>query len=164
MAAPLAEALCCVGIFLSLYAYYVEIKSNQDPNYSPLCNINDSISCTRVFNSKYGSIFYIPNSILGALFFSTALAMCYFKQYDLVFLMSCCGAAGNLLFAYLLYFKLHDFCIVCNLIYLTTFALLFASYRELREHVQYPSIFVVDYFLAKLKLPFLPVDTRPKTM
>lgn len=42
-----------IGVILSIYAYYVEIQSEKDSNYEALCDINEHISCTKVFSSKW---------------------------------------------------------------------------------------------------------------
>lgn len=42
-----------IGIILSIYAYYVETQSELDSNYEAMCDINEHISCTKVFSSKW---------------------------------------------------------------------------------------------------------------
>ena len=53
--------LCILGIFICLYSIQVEIYKSRDKNYVAYCDINDWISCSRVFNSKYFSIFFFSN-------------------------------------------------------------------------------------------------------
>lgn len=43
---------CLVGLLLSLYALYVEIKAEANDNYEAMCDINEYISCSKVFTSK----------------------------------------------------------------------------------------------------------------
>jgi vitamin-K-epoxide reductase (warfarin-sensitive) len=46
------------GIVLSSYAYYVEGSKSADENYVALCDINENVTCSKVFNSKYGKGMY----------------------------------------------------------------------------------------------------------
>ena len=50
----LSLLLYAVGLGISGYSYYVSMKSKDDENYVALCDIDESISCTKVFNSTYG--------------------------------------------------------------------------------------------------------------
>ena len=43
---------CFTGLVLSAYAYYVELKKSQDDSYTAMCDINEQISCSKVFTSK----------------------------------------------------------------------------------------------------------------
>ncbi|CAB4005818.1 Vitamin K epoxide reductase complex subunit 1 1 [Paramuricea clavata] len=74
--------LCLLGIVLSVYALYVEVKKMQDKSFTAMCDINAKMSCSKVFSSKYGtgfglveplfgkdSVFNIPNSIYGIAFY-----------------------------------------------------------------------------------------------
>ena len=53
-----------VGLFLSLYSLQVEIKAEHDKNYRAFCDINEHISCTKVFMSPYGRGFGIIGQVL----------------------------------------------------------------------------------------------------
>ena len=48
---------CFLGIALSCYALYVEIKKEQDDSYVAMCDFNEKMSCTKVFSSKYDKCF-----------------------------------------------------------------------------------------------------------
>ena len=43
-----------VGLIISGYSYYVHIAKKADENYVALCDIDETISCSKVFTSKYG--------------------------------------------------------------------------------------------------------------
>ena len=48
---------CFAGIALSSYAFYVETKKEHDDSYVAMCDISESMSCTKVFSSKYTKLF-----------------------------------------------------------------------------------------------------------
>lgn len=84
--------LSILGIFICLYSIQVEIYKSRDKSYVAFCDINDYISCSRVFNSKYGkgfglmpenSILNQHNSIYGLIFFIIQLLLCKcFKKHS----------------------------------------------------------------------------------
>ena len=43
-----------VGLTISGYSYYVSMAKKADENYVALCDIDETISCSKVFTSKYG--------------------------------------------------------------------------------------------------------------
>ena len=57
--------LCLCGAGLAGYAYYVEMESEKNPEYEALCDINEEISCTKVFNSEYGKGFGVIQKFVG---------------------------------------------------------------------------------------------------
>lgn len=48
--------LCLVGLLISVYGYIVETSSHEDPSYTPSCDVNTWISCSKAINSKCGFI------------------------------------------------------------------------------------------------------------
>ncbi|KAG2459277.1 VKORL protein, partial [Polypterus senegalus] len=57
--------VCLLGILLSVYAYHVQREVTKDPNYVALCDLNDSLSCSKVFTSRWGRGFGLLGSIFG---------------------------------------------------------------------------------------------------
>ena len=53
----LSLLLYAMGIGLSSFAYYVELQKSADEKYVALCDIDEGMSCSKVFNSKYGKGF-----------------------------------------------------------------------------------------------------------
>ena len=44
--------VCIMGVVLSMYALYVEMTKLQNSDYRAMCDINEAISCSKVFTSK----------------------------------------------------------------------------------------------------------------
>ena len=155
----LSLLLYTTGIGLSSYAYYVELAKEADEKYVALCDINEDISCSRVFNSKYGKGFGLVASILGEKHILNQHNALYgIGFYSFLTLLFVCGGNSRFLayiqfysffiasgmscyLAYILYFVLKDICVVCIGTYAVNFLLLLLSYckkRSLRKRVSAP--------------------------
>lgn len=48
------HALCSVlGLLVSLYALHVETRKHKDPSYRALCDISNTMNCSRVLTSEW---------------------------------------------------------------------------------------------------------------
>ncbi|XP_060795401.1 vitamin K epoxide reductase complex subunit 1 isoform X2 [Neoarius graeffei] len=47
--------LCVLGLILSVYALHVEVSRENDPNYRAMCDLAESVSCSKVFTSSYST-------------------------------------------------------------------------------------------------------------
>ncbi|XP_045609261.1 vitamin K epoxide reductase complex subunit 1-like protein 1 isoform X2 [Procambarus clarkii] len=131
--------LAFIGIGLSLYALYVEVMKESDAAYQAMCDISPSISCSKVFTSKYGRGFGIigellgddhimnqPNSIPGIIFYSLIIVLGETKSLKVAKVQRTVISLSNLMsayLAYLLYFVLKDFCVVCVSTYIVNILL-----------------------------------------
>ncbi|XP_019881481.1 vitamin K epoxide reductase complex subunit 1-like protein 1 [Aethina tumida] len=134
-----------IGLGLSIYAYYVGLNLEVDPQYEPLCDIHFRISCSKPFMSRYGkgfglfpkdSIFYKPNSLFGIFYYSllTILAQTNTKFTTTIsFIAILFSNVASLWFAYILYFKLFDLCLVCAGTYVVNFTNLLSVNLKLKE-------------------------------
>merc|ERR1712212_391568 len=140
------------GLTISAYSYYVSMAKKADENYVALCDIDEKISCSKVFTSKYGKGFGLvelitgdethpmnqPNSLYGIIFYalfgmlylcsgsSNFLANLQFYSFILANVMSC-------YLGYILYFVLEDLCVLCLSTYVVNFMLLLLSYCKKRS-------------------------------
>ncbi|RDD41557.1 Vitamin K epoxide reductase complex subunit 1 [Trichoplax sp. H2] len=77
-----------VGLALSVYALHVETTKESNKNYKAFCDFGASISCSKVFTSKYGKGFGLiapifgqhsslnqPNSIYGIIFYCIQICL-----------------------------------------------------------------------------------------
>ncbi|XP_031557315.1 vitamin K epoxide reductase complex subunit 1-like [Actinia tenebrosa] len=141
--------LCLTGIGLSVYALHVELSKTQDDNYKALCDISEHMSCSKVFASKYGTGFglvepvlgkdsplNIPNSIFGIVFYSLVCILGLFKSKFAamtIFLFSVTSCIGSVYLGYILYFVLHDVCVVCISTYIVNGLLFIINFISLRK-------------------------------
>uniref|UniRef100_A0A6J0UXK5 vitamin-K-epoxide reductase (warfarin-sensitive) n=1 Tax=Pogona vitticeps TaxID=103695 RepID=A0A6J0UXK5_9SAUR len=139
--------LCAAGLALSVYAFHVETSKERDASYQAMCDINAAISCSRVFTSRWGrgfglvagllglhSVFNQPNSIFGIAFYLLQILLGFSNSGLAAITLlgsSVVSIAGSLYLAYILFFVLHDFCVICVTTYVLNFALLFLNYKRL---------------------------------
>ncbi|XP_062994513.1 vitamin K epoxide reductase complex subunit 1 [Elgaria multicarinata webbii] len=139
--------LCAVGLALSVYAFHVETSKERDDTYQAMCDISAAISCSRVFTSRWGrgfglvagllgphSVFNQPNSVFGLAFYILQVLLGFSSSGLAAITLlgsSFISIAGSLYLAYILFFVLHDFCVICVSTYALNFALLFLNYKRL---------------------------------
>ncbi|KAF5891659.1 vitamin k epoxide reductase complex subunit 1-like protein 1, partial [Clarias magur] len=81
-------ALCVLGLILSVYALHVKFSRESDPDYRAMCDLAESVSCSKVFTSRWGrgfgfvqlfaqedSLLNQPNSLLGIIFYTLQLVL-----------------------------------------------------------------------------------------
>ena len=67
-------ALLCslVGLGASAAAAYTHYHMLSDPTYRSFCDVSATVSCTQVYQSRFGTFRGIPVAIFGTLFFVAA--------------------------------------------------------------------------------------------
>ncbi len=71
-AALLALTCALVGLAASGAAAYTHYHILSDPTYRSFCDVSTTISCSQVYQSRFGTLRGIPVAIFGALFFVAA--------------------------------------------------------------------------------------------
>ncbi|KAL5017491.1 hypothetical protein ScPMuIL_007080 [Solemya velum] len=141
-----AAYICMFGMIVCMYALYVELSAESDKTYRALCDISETISCSKVFTSRYGrgfglvdrvvasdSILNQPNSVFGMLFYLLQIVMIFDVSYAVTFTqlsMALMANVGTVYLAYILY-TMGDFCVVCVTTYVINFALLVCAIFKL---------------------------------
>jgi len=143
--------LCVIGITLSAYALHVKFSKMHNKDYKALCDISEHMSCSKVFTSKYGTGFglvepvmgkdsplNVPNSIFGIIFYSLIVLLGLSKSkvaawINFMFAVSSC--AGSVYLGYILFFILHDTCLVCISTYVVNACLLIINFITLNRAV-----------------------------
>jgi len=120
--------LAILGILISIYSIYIERKHTKQKDYKALCDIRDNVSCSKSFNSKYAKIFFIPNSVIGLIFYIMIIVLIYLNYPKIIFYLSIISVLTSLYLAYISYFKLKNYCIVCNLSYIINILILIFSF------------------------------------
>ncbi|XP_034049180.1 vitamin K epoxide reductase complex subunit 1 [Thalassophryne amazonica] len=140
--------LCTFGLILSVYALHVELSRERNPDYRAMCDLAESVSCSKVFTSRWGrgfglvqffvakdSILNQPNSVLGIIFYTLQLGLgLSIAKRAAMFLVfsSWVSVVGSIYLGAILVFVLEDFCMVCVSTYIINFALLFTNLKRRR--------------------------------
>merc|ERR1712061_16258 len=170
--------LYIIGVGLSSYAYYVEYQLENQPGYKALCDIDESHSCSSVFNSTYGRGFGIvgklmgndshplnvPNSIYGIVFYSLMgmlfiLGSNYRYLVSFQFYMLIVANCMSIYLGYLLYAVLKTLCVVCISTFGVNLMLLLTMYC--RRNALLPKG-VPEYSKVDWKQPGLPEYTSTR--
>jgi uncharacterized membrane protein/protein-disulfide isomerase len=71
-AARIALLCALIGLGASTAAAYVHYHMLTDPTYTSACDISETVSCTKVYSSRFGTWQGIPVAIFGAAWFAFA--------------------------------------------------------------------------------------------
>src|SRR5215216_2823346 len=66
-ARPIILLLAAVALASSIAALYVHFRLIQDPTYSSFCDVNETVSCQAVYQSRYGTVFGVPVAAGGVI-------------------------------------------------------------------------------------------------
>lgn len=105
--------LASIGIAVSLYAYYLTYKIQNQVDYKAACDINDQMSCTKATRSPYSKTFGIPNSVLGLAYYLAIIGFVVTNQPQYLAYLVVGGLLATGYYAYLLFFKVRTICLVC---------------------------------------------------
>ncbi len=124
--------LSIIGLLLSIYASYTEMKLSKNKKHKALCDIHDKISCTKAFSSEYGKMFGVSNSLAGIGFYILLIILAFLNYQMIIFYLAIASMLATIYLAYVSFFKLKNLCIVCTLIYIVNIILLVASYLAIK--------------------------------
>ncbi|XP_023326457.1 vitamin K epoxide reductase complex subunit 1 isoform X2 [Eurytemora carolleeae] len=146
--------LSLTGLGLSIYTFYVETKAKSDEEYSPLCDIDSYISCSKVFKTKFAKGFGMvgdlvgeehplnqPNCVYGIIFYLIFLLLSFINRrfiatFQVLLSLGACGV--SLYLGYLLYFVIQAACVVCIASYAVNLLLLLFSFCKRRALAPQP--------------------------
>ena len=120
--------LATIGLLISVYGITVEHKLQQDEQYKAACDLSDQISCSRPMLSEYNKMLGISNIWACALYYCAIIASTFMELPMLPLILSIVGCAVSIVFAYILYFKIHSFCLICTSLYAINIALMIACF------------------------------------
>ena len=120
--------IAIIGLILAIYAFYTERKLAKNKNYKAVCDFNEQLSCSKNFKSAEAKTFFIPNSVLGILFFIIIIILAYFNRLDYIFYISLPSTLFTIYLAYVSYIKLKNFCLVCTSTYIVNILIFYISY------------------------------------
>ncbi len=123
------QILAVLGFAASWYASAVERKAQRFSDYKAICDIRESMSCTKAFTSSYGKLFGVSNALGGLFFYTLLFILTLFGLPDHIFYLSLLSFWGTLYLIYISYVKMKNFCVVCTFIYIINILLLIFATR-----------------------------------
>lgn len=132
--------LACAGLAAAAASTWVHIRMLQDPAYASFCDINASVSCTQVYQSRYGSVFGVPVALGGVIWFAAVLLLNYAavraprasapNVAGYLLLWSTVGLAVAMYMAYASFFVLGTVCLLCVVVYASVVGIFILSGGE----------------------------------
>jgi uncharacterized membrane protein/protein-disulfide isomerase len=74
-AARVAVACALAGLLASIAAAYVHYNILRDPSYLSFCDVSETMNCSQVYSSRYGSFMGVSVAVFGAIWFAVALLL-----------------------------------------------------------------------------------------
>src|SRR4029078_13712377 len=71
-AAVFALSCALVGLTVSVMAANVHYHMLHDPTYTSFCDVSETVSCTQVYASRFGTFRGVPVAVFGAIWFAFA--------------------------------------------------------------------------------------------
>jgi uncharacterized membrane protein/protein-disulfide isomerase len=126
-----------VGVSASSASAWVHHQLLRDPRYSSFCDVTSTVSCTEAYLSPYGSLFGVPVSVLGLVFFVAVLGLLLAERQaapplrenipGYIFAISIVGLAMVLYLGYAAFFVLRAVCLLCVVTYVAVIGLLLVA-------------------------------------
>ena len=130
-------AFILVGLVASASSVYVHYQLLTDPNYLSFCDINETVSCTQVYLSRYGSVWGIPVAYLGLVWFALGAILVAGSERGTsafrenvpayLFALSTLGLAVVLYLAYASFVQLNVVCFLCVMVYVAVAGMFLVS-------------------------------------
>mmetsp|Transcript_56946 Transcript_56946/g.139749 ORF Transcript_56946/g.139749 Transcript_56946/m.139749 type:complete len:162 (+) Transcript_56946:89-574(+) len=140
--------VCVLGLVLSSYGLYVENQMAANPDFVALCDLGSWASCSKVFHSKYGSglgiissdsFLSMPNTVYGLVYYTLHMVLQHPSLFNnpsartLAVVLGVASIVTSVWLAYVLYFILKDFCILCVSTYVLNAVTLFSALSDQRR-------------------------------
>ena len=129
--------LALVGFASAAASTWVHYQSVQDPGYTSFCDISDSVSCTQVYLSRFGSVNGIPVALLGAFWFGLVLLLTMAGGRDpselgqnigsYLLVLSTLGLSAVLFLGYASLMVLGTLCVLCVVVYVAVVGIFLLS-------------------------------------
>ena len=133
----LLTVLALVGLASAIASLYVHYQLLTRPGYLSFCDVNATVSCSQVYQSRYAYLAGTPVALLGALWYVAVLLVLAGSRWGwpslkenspgYVFLMSTAGLGFVLYMAYASLVLLKIVCLMCVVTYIAVAALFIIS-------------------------------------
>ena len=153
----LLAVLALAGLASALASLYVHHQLLTRPGYLSFCDVNATVSCSQVYQSRYAYLAGVPVALLGALWYVAVLLVLAGGQWGwpglrenapgYVFVLSTLGLGFVLYMAWASLILLKIVCLMCVVTYLAVAALFIIS----GTRTSYPMLTIPRRFLQDAK-------------
>jgi uncharacterized membrane protein len=146
-------AFALLGLGVTGAATYTHYHLISDPGYTSFCDVSETVSCSSVYRSAYGTVMGIPTALVGLLWFLLVFLLALFDKpaaaavpaaapkrkgtsvvtivpsetASYLFLLSTAALAVVLYMAYASFFVLKTLCYLCALTYVAVLGVFIVS-------------------------------------
>ena len=129
--------LALVGLAAAASSTYMHFQLMSAPGYTSFCDINETVSCTQLYQSRYGSVAGVPVALGGVFWFGVVLLLAvadargptasreHVAAYFVVW--STVGLSVAMYMAYASFYVLQTFCLLCGIVYVTVVGIFLLS-------------------------------------
>ena len=73
-------AFALLGLGVTAAATYTHYHLISDPGYTSFCDVSETVSCSSVYRSAYGTVMGIPVALVGLLWFLLVSLLAWFDR------------------------------------------------------------------------------------
>ncbi len=129
--------LALVGLAAAASSSYMHFQLMSNPGYTSFCDINETVSCTQLYQSRFGSVAGVPVALGGVFWFGVVLLLSvadvrgstasreHVAAYFVVW--STVGLSVAMYMAYASVYVLQTFCLLCGIVYVTVVGIFLLS-------------------------------------
>ena len=129
--------LALVGLVAAASSTYVHLQMITDPAYTSFCDINATVSCTQVYQSRYGTVYGVPVAFGGVVWFVGVILLSVASRFSLsattlriggyLLAWSTVGLSVAMYMAYASFFVLQTICVLCLIVYASVIGIFLLS-------------------------------------
>ena len=129
--------LAFAGLVASASSTYVHLQMITDPGYTSFCDINTNVSCTQVYQSRYGTVYGVPVAFGGVVWFIGVILLCVASRFassastlrigGYLLVWSTVGLSVAMYMAYASFFVLQTVCVLCLIVYASVIGIFLLS-------------------------------------
>ncbi|OFZ46227.1 MAG: hypothetical protein A2381_11445 [Bdellovibrionales bacterium RIFOXYB1_FULL_37_110] len=149
-----------IGLGASFWTYLLHLQLKAQLGSPLICDVNETLNCSKIIGSAQGEFFNIPLGIWGMSYWLIGLSLVYFLKFSqasfryIVFwrmLVSSVGFLFALVLIYISYFILNGICEFCSVVQaccILYFIASFISYKRMDKNSVYYALSLDFYKLV----------------
>ncbi|MFW5871664.1 MAG: thioredoxin domain-containing protein [bacterium] len=134
--------IALIGIGSSFWTYLLHIQLKAQAGSPLICDVNETVNCSKIIGSSQGELFGVPLGIWGMVYWLIALGLVFLPQFSKVSLkyvafwrtfVSGVGFVSALALIYISYFILKGICEFCSVVQASCIIYFFAAFMSYKK-------------------------------